>query len=196
MSFTYRCLHFIAFVIITNFLSHSKHKASNVLRHLLCSKFTFIKYSPELWEKFGYVDYLTTPEVNVSSMTTFTSITIQNIVHNLQTKIGQCDAPTNYKDLFRRKKLQLHRYQPHLRCSSRPSVPFHISNIMCSYNNIYVCGLFCDLQKPFKHVHHDILLQTLGLLPSGLPTKTLYAPLLSPIHFTCPANLIFLDLIT
>ena len=35
-----------------------------------------------------------------------------------------------------------------------------------------------------------------GLFPSGFPTKILYTSLLSPIHATCPTNLIILDFIT
>ena len=45
--------------------------------------------------------------------------------------------------------------------------------------------------------HFNIILQRMpglssGLLPSGVPSKTLHAPLLSPVHVICPAHLILL----
>jgi hypothetical protein len=85
-------------------------------------------------------------------------------------------------------------YQPHLGRRSRPSVHLHRSNIMCLYNKFHISGSFCDLSKLFKHVHHDILLPNSLRSPHQHPVCS--SPLLSPLHVTCLAHLILLDLIT
>ena len=64
-------------------------------------------------------------------------------------------------------------------CSPYP--PSHFLKIRCNISLIY---LILSLGIPN------------GLFPSGFPTKTLYAPLLSPIRTTCPTHLILRDFIT
>jgi hypothetical protein len=57
------------------------------------------------------------------------------------------------------------------------------------------------LTSHFQNIHLNIiphlrLSLPSGLFPSGLPTKTLYTPLLSHIRATCPVHLILLYFIT
>ena len=52
------------------------------------------------------------------------------------------------------------------------------------------------LTSHFLKIHFSVILGLpSSFFPSGLPTKSMYAPLLSPIRSACPANLIF-DFIT
>jgi hypothetical protein len=61
--------------------------------------------------------------------------------------------------------------------SSIQSIPPHCT----SWRSILILSSYLRLGLPS------------GLFPSGLPIKTLYTPLLSPIRATCPAHLILLD---
>ena len=75
-----------------------------------------------------------------------------------------------------------HKRPPPISILSPPN-PFHIptSHLLEIHRNI---------------VHPSTPRSPHWFLPSGFPTKTLYAPLSSSIRATCPAHLILLDFIT
>ena len=70
----------------------------------------------------------------------------------------------------------------------------------------YKCPPSAPILSQISAVHsdHPISWRSISILssnlrpglPLGLPTKTLHTPVLSPIHATCTAHLILLDLVT
>ena len=74
------------------------------------------------------------------------------------------------------------------------SSPYTPDPILSKINPVYAPPNLSKIH--FNIILHLCLGLPSGLLFSGYPTKALYAPLLSPIRDTCPANLSLIDLIT
>ena len=86
--------------------------------------------------------------------------------------------------------------------SGSQETPGILWNLKVHYHT-YKCPTPAPILSHISPVHSPLILIShlhLGfpsyLFPSGFPTKTLYATLLSPTCATCPGHLILLDLIT
>ena len=77
---------------------------------------------------------------------------------------------------------------PHSQCPPPFPVLSHIDPAHAPTSHLLLSSLLLS-----SHLRQGLLS---SLFPSGFPTKTLYAPVLFPIHDTCPTNLILLDFIT
>ena len=84
----------------------------------------------------------------------------------------------------------------------KPKVHYHFHRcpppvrILSQINPVLAHPLPTSWRSNLILSYHLRLVLPNGLVPSGIPNKTMYTPLPSPILATCPSRLIVLDLIT
>jgi hypothetical protein len=185
-----------------------KTSSSNLddYRAFLCSIFTFCWYCFHNCDSRCVLRYDTRiSEWSVSSQqVTILQVSVNNIRHESQTdverQIGSSVTLTNSTD-------QTHSWEATVPQAVKKFLAFYgTRTFITAFTSARHLSLYWArviVHSPPLPTSRSILISShirpglaSGLFPSGLTTKTLHAPLLSPIRATHPAHLILLDLIT